>query len=213
MNELVNQSSVELLPIKLSAIKGNWRAYQMRKTNKRFLILKRNILKRDQYTCRYCGFFAKEYQEVINIDQNYKNNHPSNLATACCFCAQCFFIDSIGLSEGSGGKIVYMPEISQASLNNISRVLFCSSDKDSAYRGRLKSVILSLSDRSKEVCDCFGPNADDPIVFGQAWIDAELPIQAQNHEVLRHLRLLPNKHSFKSQIEYWKKTIFAKVPL
>lgn len=213
MSELISQSPIELLPIRITAIKGNWRLYQLRKKNKKFLLLKKNVLKRDKYNCRYCGFFAKEYQEVINIDQNYRNNHIDNLATACVFCAQCFFVDSLGMSNESGGHIIYLPEMSQASLNNICRVLFCSADKDSAYRGRLKAVVLSLQDRTKEVQNCFGPQADDPKVFGQAWIDAKLPPHAQQHDVLNNLRLLPNKHAFKTQIDYWKKTIFAKVPI
>ncbi|MGE4349418.1 MAG: type IVB secretion system protein IcmJDotN [Candidatus Berkiella sp.] len=207
--------TLELLPIRLNAMKGNWLSFQSRKRNPKFQLIKSTVLQRDHYTCRYCGFFSKEFHDVVNIDHNYKNNHLSNLATACCFCSQCFFIDSIGLADGTGGTIIYLPEISQYSLNNICRVLFCSSDKDSAYRGKLKSVIMSFRDRSNEVLNCFGPHSDQPKVFGQAWIDAQLPniTQVQNHEILRHLKLMPAKEAFSKQIEYWKKTVFAKVPL
>lgn len=204
---------MKLLPMIISAQRGNWRLYQGRKRNAKFLELKKKILQRDQYTCRYCGFMTKEFQEVVNIDQNYKNNRPQNMATACGFCAQCFFIDSVGVDSHTGGNIIYLPEISQAALNNFCRVLYCSLDKDSIYKGKLQSVFMSLKDRSNDVVTCFGPDASEPRVFGQGLLDATINKDNMHNEVLRHLRLLPSKKAFTPQIEYWKKTIFAKVPL
>ncbi len=204
---------MDLLPIIVTAKKSNWRYYSARKRNNKFLAIKKRVLQRDNYTCRYCGFFAKEFQEVVNVDQNYKNNKFENLATACCFCAQCFFLDAIGLDGHSGGNIIYLPEISQADLNNFCRVLYCSLDKESAYKGKLQSVYMSLRDRTKEVINCFGPESNEPRVFGQGLLDASLDKAQLQHEVLRHLRLLPSKKAFTTQIDYWKKTVFAKIPL
>jgi intracellular multiplication protein IcmJ len=204
---------MELLPIHLNAQRGTWRSYYARKHNKKFLDLKKRILQRDNYTCRYCGFFAKEFQEVVNIDQNYKNNTMNNLATACCFCAQCFFLDAVGFDSNSGGVMVHLPEISQADLNNFCRVLYCSMDKESAYKGKLQSVYMSFKDRSKEIVNCFGPDSSEPKVFGQGLLDAALTKEQMQHDVLQHIRLLPSKKAFSVQIDYWKKTVFAKVPL
>lgn len=204
---------MELLPISLMAQKGAWRVYHARKKSNKFLLIKKKVLQRDHYTCRYCGFFSKEYQEVVNIDQNYKNNRVDNLATACCFCAQCFFIDAAGMDSNSGGRIIFLPEISQADLNNFCRVLYCSLDKESAYKGKLQSVHMSLKDRAKDVANCFGPDSSDPKVFGQGLLDAHLSKTQQQHAVLLHLRLLPSRKAFAPQIDYWKKTVFAKVPL
>jgi len=86
-------------------------------------------------------------------------------------------------------------------------------DKDSAYKGKLQSVYLSLKERGNNVIDCFGPNTDDPKIFGQTLIDAGISVDKMKHEVLQHLRLLPSRKAFKKQIDYWKKTVFAKVPL
>lgn len=204
---------MDLLPITLLAQKGAWRLYQARKGNNKFLVAKKRVLQRDHYTCKYCGFFSKEYQEIVNIDQNYKNNQIDNLATACSFCAQCFFIDSLGMDGNSGGHIIYLPEISQADLNNFCRVLYCSLDKESAYKGKLQAVHLSLKDRKKDVVNCFGPNSSEPRVFGQGLLDAGLNKDQLKHEVMRHLRLLPSKKAFGPQLDYWKKTVFAKVPI
>jgi len=204
---------VELLPLIISAERGNWRQYQGRKRNAKFLEIKNKILQRDQYTCRFCGFMTKEFQEVVNADQNYKNNRASNMVTACGFCAQCFFLDSVGTDNHTGGNIIYLPEISQAALNNFCRVLYCSLDKESIYKGKLQSVYMSLKDRSKDVVNCFGPDSSEPRVFGQGLLDATINKDNMHNEVLRHLRLLPSKKAFSPQIDYWKKTIFAKVPL
>jgi intracellular multiplication protein IcmJ len=204
---------VDLLAITLNAIKGNWRLYHARKRNTKFLALKKRVLERDSNTCRYCGFFSKEYQEILNIDQNYRNNSFDNLATACSFCAQCFFLDSIGYDGNSGGVMIYLPEISQADLNNFSRVLYCSLDKESAYKAKLQSVYLSFKDRNKDIVNCFGPESDDPRVFGQGIIDAKISQELLQHEVMNHIRLLPSRSAFAKQIDYWKKTVFAKVPL
>jgi len=204
---------VELLPITITANRGAWRYYHSRKRNNKFLAIKKRVLQRDNYTCRYCGFFAKEFQEVVNINQNYKQNDFNNLATACCFCAQCFFLDAVGLDGNSGGTVIHLPEISQPDLNNFCRVLFCSLDKESAYKGKLQAVHMSLKDRSKEIVNCFGPESSDPRIFGQGLLDAAVTQAQLHHEVLQHLRLLPSKKAFSPQIDYWKKTVFAKVPL
>lgn len=48
--------------------------------------LRLKILKRDDYTCRYCGFKAKKWQIVHHIDGNPNNNDEGNLETICPMC-------------------------------------------------------------------------------------------------------------------------------
>ena len=83
---------------------------------KHFCQLQNEYIERDNYTCQYCGFQAKEYQEIVNLDGNYTNNKLSNMVTACCFCSQCLFLQSVGLDEMGGGQLIYLPEMSQADL-------------------------------------------------------------------------------------------------
>lgn len=204
---------MKLYPLVLSACKGNFRKFQARRTNKSFLTIKQKILARDQDTCRFCGFKSQKYQEVVNIDQNYTNNVPTNLITACSLCAQCFFLDGIGTDATMGGGIIHLPEINQADLNNFCRVLFCSMDKDTPYKNKLQAIYLSLKDRGKQIEECFGPESQDPKIFGQGLIDTHLSETELKHPLLREVRLLPTKKIFKEQIDYWKKTVFAKIPL
>ncbi|MAZ44763.1 MAG: HNH endonuclease [Legionellales bacterium] len=184
-----------------------------RKSNKNFKKRRVQILQRDENTCRYCGFHSDKYQEVVNIDHDYKNNTMENMATACVFCAQCFFLDSLTLDNNSGGTIIYLPEFSQADLNHFCRILFSALDKESAYKSKLQSAFLSLKDRSAPVENCFGPESSCPQVFGQGLIDAYLDDEQLNHPLLQNLRLLPARNMFNKQIQYWKQTVFAKVPL
>lgn len=203
----------ELLPIVLSANKGNWQSFMARKSNKRFSQIAQKVFERDDHSCRYCGFRSEKYQEVLNIDQNYRHNTFANMATACHFCAQCFFIDSVGLDGKSGATLIYLPEISQSDLNHFCRALFCGLLKDSPYKGKLQAVYLSLSDRSKMVEETFGGSATEPTTFGQTLIDSQLTEAQMQHPVLADLKLLPNRKFYKSQAEYWKSTVFAHIPL
>ncbi len=204
---------MDLLPISLTAIRGNSQRFNSRKANKDFQKAMLLVFKRDDYTCRYCGFQLKKFQEVVNIDQNYNNNKMSNLATACSFCAACFLLDTIGTDGHSGGTIVHLPEISQADLNHFCRALFCSLLRDAPYKGKLQAVYLSLQDRAKPVEEVFGPNSQDPNVFGQSLIDSGLTAEQLRHPILTELKFLPIRKFYKTQAEYWKTTVFANIPL
>lgn len=48
--------------------------------------IRKKILIRDQYTCKYCGFGANKWQIVHHIDGNPDNNNDSNLETICPMC-------------------------------------------------------------------------------------------------------------------------------
>jgi intracellular multiplication protein IcmJ len=204
---------MDLLPITLSAKRGNWQRFVSRKTNEAFQKLREDIFLRDEHTCRYCGFQSDKHLEVLNIDEDYSNNTLTNLATACHLCTLCFFLDAVGTEGKSGGTIIYLPEISQVDLNHLCRALFCSMLRDAPYKGKLQSAYLSLQDRAQAVDDLFGPNSHDPAVFGQSLIDSSLTEAQKNHPILKELKLLPMRKFYKQEAEYWKATVFAHIPL
>lgn len=201
------------LPIYLSAVRGNWEIFKARKKNPKFLEIEKKIIERDDYTCKYCNFRSVDYQTVINHDQNYQNNNASNLVTACPFCRQCFFLESLNNPENGGGYIVYLPEISQVDLNNFIRVLFSCLLKNAPYKGKLQTTYLTFKDRAKIIEEIFGSGSSNPSTFGQTLIDSNLSAKELSLPILTQIRLLPERKCFEKQILYWKTEIFDKIPL
>lgn len=181
-----------------------WRLFVHRREDKAFLPLARKVWARDAYTCQYCGFQAKEFQEVVNADGQYRNNTPGNLLTCCCFCSQCLFLQAVGWDEKSGGQIIYLPEISQADLNSFCHVLFCAMGNSTDYYDSAQSIYRSFKFRSQVIEDKFGVGTSNPSVFGQMLVDYQaLRSPKDMQSILQPLRLLPSPVRFKAQLETW----------
>ena len=189
--------------LKLVASPGAWRLYSARKVDPRFNEFQLKVLRRDRYTCKFCGFQAKKFQEVINLDFNYANNKFSNLATACCFCAQCFFIESVGLGGYGGGSLVYLPELSQSELNSLCHVLFCAITNDTGYKMCAQDIYRHFKSRSELVENKFGEGTSNPAILGQLIIDSGATDSETNDKIFKNIRLLPSRAKFRKQIEEW----------
>jgi intracellular multiplication protein IcmJ len=197
-----------MYPLELKVQPGKWRTFAARKADPRFASFSEKVFRRDQYACQFCGFQARDYQEVINLDQNYHNNKISNMVTACCFCTQCFFLDAVGVSYG-GGTLISMNEISQASLNSFCHVLFFAMTKDTGYRTTAQSLYRALKFRSQPIDQQFGEGTSEPSLFCQLLIDSLGFKLEKSEELLKNLRLLPSRAKFKEQIEHWAKTALS----
>jgi len=191
-------------PIELSATPDAWRLFSTRKSDPEFQKFARQVLMRDQYTCQFCGFQASQYQEVVNLDQNYRNNKLSNLVTACCFCTQCFFLEAVGKDDYGGGVLIYFPEMTQNDLNGMCHVLFCAMANATNYRTDAQNVYRSFKLRTQMVEKQLGEGMSDPALFGRMLIDAPDTQRLQvKKEILTYLRLLPSHTKFSKQIEDW----------
>jgi len=185
---------------------AGWRVFVRRKQDKVFLPVQQRIFDRDAYTCQYCGFQAKEYQEVVNLDGNYANNKLGNMVTACCFCSQCLFLESVGLDEMGGGQLIYMPEMSQADLNSFCHVLFCAMENNTAYQDSAQAIYRSLKFRSQIIENKFGTGTSNPNIMGQIIIESQSQSTDKSDkkaDVLRDVRLLPSQTKFRVQLEAW----------
>lgn len=195
------------LDIQLTANESNWRLFMTRKGDPAFKVFAEKVLKRDQYTCRCCGFQAKQLQEVINIDGNYRNNRLENLATACSFCAQCFFLEAVGKSDFGGGTLIYLPEIAQTELNALCHVLFTMmASGNTTDDTNAKNTYRSLRLRSQVVEQELGEGLSSPSLYGHLLIDAQVdPIHKKmiNKELSTQLRLLPDITRFTVHLETW----------
>lgn len=193
-------------PLSLTVTPGAWRAFMARKADKAFLPFIEKVLKRDNYICQFCGFQARDFQEVINIDCNYTNNKLNNLATACCFCAQCFFLENVGIGGYGGGTLIYLPEIPQGSLNSFCHVLFCAVTNDTGYKNSSQAIYRSIKFRAQAVEEEFGEGTSNPGTLGQLIIDTPGIESAQTKKMLKDIRLLPSRGKFKTQVEHWAAT-------
>jgi len=192
--------------LKLAVNLNGWRIFVRRREDKAFLPVSQQVLNRDNYTCQFCGFQAREFQEIINLDGNYMNNKLANMATACCFCSQCLFLESVSLDEMGGGQLVYLPEISQANLNSFCHVLFCALGNGTGYQDTSQTIYRSLKFRSQQIENKFGAGMSNPTLFGQVVLE----YKAQSKEfdetpMLQNIRLLPTYTKFKVQLDAWAK--------
>lgn len=195
-----------LYPLHLAANPESWRLFSVRKTDEGFQNYRNHVLERDQFTCQFCGFQATQYQEIINLDNNYRNNKLTNMVTACCFCSQCFFLEAVGKDDYGGGILVYLPDISQNDLDGFCHVLFCAMYNATSYRNDAQNIYRSFKLRAQIVDKQLGEGMSDPVALGRMLIEATEEQRAEiTKKVLTPLRLLPSYTRFSKQIEDWAK--------
>lgn len=190
--------------IELAATDSNWRLFMVRKADPAFLTFQKTVFKRDSYTCQYCGFRAKQYLEVVNLDGNYCNNLLKNLVTACSFCTQCFFLEAIGKGEFGGGTLIYLPEMAQGALNALCHVLFASIVMGGDYAPGARNIYRSFKLRSQVVEKELGEGLSNPALFGQLLIDSHIKtIDSLESALATKLRLLPDLGRSTLSVEAW----------
>lgn len=108
-----------------------------------------SILKRDDYTCRYCGFRAERFQQVVHTDHDKKNWDDDNLVTACIFCHQCFVLEDVGPMES--GFLVWMPELEQYQISHLARSLYIARVQTGAIKETAEKVYKEILARQEDV--------------------------------------------------------------
>ncbi|MDR3492501.1 MAG: type IVB secretion system protein IcmJDotN [Gammaproteobacteria bacterium] len=189
--------------LRLAVNLSGWRIFIRRRGDKAFLPVAKRIYERDNFTCQFCGFQARQYQEIVNIDGNYLNNKFSNLITCCCFCSQCLFLESIGVDDDGGGQLIYAPEISQADLNSFCHVLFCAMGNGTGYQDSAQAIYRGLKFRSQIIENKFGAGTSSPAILGQLILEFSARHKDKKLDILKDLRLLPSYPKFKVQLEAW----------
>ena len=190
--------------LQLTVKAGTFARFSQRNKDPDFQAIKNQVLNRDRFTCQFCGFQARKYEEVINLDGNYDNNNLKNIVTACCFCTQCFFLEAIGAGGYGGGTVIYLPEISQADLNSFCHVVFCAIANGTNYKESGLAIYQNLRRRSQAVEDKFGEGTSEPAVLGQLILDYQFNHQGKTYTaLLKDLRILASHTKFRKQIEEW----------
>ena len=175
-----------------------------RKADSAFLAFQKKIEARDNFTCQYCGFQSMAHMDIVNRDLNYVNNKQSNLTVACPFCAQCHFIQSVGISDNTGGVLIYLPEFTQSELNAVCHHLFASMVLKTATANDAKNIYRSLRLRSQVVETSLGAGMSNPAFYGQVLLDADSESSEKIHRVVdEKIRLLPSLKAFSGLLNQW----------
>src|SRR5262249_14319087 len=116
------------------------------------------ILKRDDFTCRFCGFHSEKYQRVIqNPDE--KNSQP--FVTACTICEQCVTLELASITVP--GVLIWLPEIGQAELNHIARAIYVARAEKNELSDSATRALDTLMARRSESKKRLG--SDDPLLL------------------------------------------------
>jgi intracellular multiplication protein IcmJ len=199
------------MELNLHASSVAWRMHSARQADPKFLEYSLKIWERDAYTCQFCGFCSREYQEVINLDYDYHNNKFKNLVTSCCFCSQCFFLESVGVGGYGGGSLIYLPEFTQAELNSLCHVLFCAITNDTGYKNSAQSIYVDFKSRSAIIEKKFGEGSSNPSTFGYLLIESKIEDKEVHKKMLDGVRLLPSRAKFRKQIESFAVSAFKEL--
>jgi intracellular multiplication protein IcmJ len=169
--------------------------------------VKPNLLRRDNYTCCYCGFQANQHMYILNKNEDYSsnkgNNHPNNMRVACPFCAQCHFLPEVGCGIG-GGFLIALPETPQAVLNGFCHVLFCAIENNTGFKSAALQVYRMLKTRAVIVDEQLAHEASNPIFFSSMCLeDEEILEKVKRGDKFKALKLLPSRIAFAEESQTW----------
>lgn len=129
--------------------------------------IKQKIFKRDDHTCKFCGFKSQKYQEVHFLNDDHVDITPQNLATACIFCHQCFNMEQVSVMRS--GVLIWLPEISQAQLHHIARAIYVARISQGPVADAARRSLDALMARREEVKKRIG--TDDPYILATVMKD------------------------------------------
>ena len=176
--------------------------------NPRFQELRAKVLVRDKNVCQGCGWKSDQHQEIHHRDDDHENFAESNLETLCPLCHQAFHLPTVGLLES--GELIWLPEMSQASLNLLCIGLFVAQRQTNGkHEGTAKSVFSALLSRKSVVDKHVGQGGVSTLA--QVLLKYSPEEYAQRANYLSDLRLLPQASRFEQQIAHWA-TQFGDLP-
>lgn len=178
-------------------------------------------LRRDDYSCRCCGFHSEKFQRVVPAG-NFSGT-TDEFITLCSFCEQCFSLERTGLS--GSGFLIWLPEISQADLHHIMRAIYVARASDHPLGKAAGQAFDALMARRTEAKKRLG--SDDPLLLAtvlyENLTDAEY---AKSAAKLEGIRLLPldrllvrgsrgDANQFPQMVAYWtsEEGPFASLPV
>ena len=167
-----------------------------------FAGLRDQVLKRDNFSCRFCSFKAAKFQQIHHFDGDHQNNVVDNLLTACNLCHQVHHLGMAG--QNGAGFLAPLPEITQAEVNHLSRAHFVGElVNDQAVKDKLTGLYASFRARADNLKSAFGADVSSPTLFAQVLSVCDERIFAERSDLMSSFRLVPTKAAFQAgQLEY-----------
>lgn len=175
------------------------------------------VWQRDSFRCYFCNFESKRHQEIHHLNDDHEDNSLDNLVTICPLCHQNFHLDTA--STTNGGKIIWLPEMTQQELNYLSRAIYIASDEAEDKSTLLPFLKISptlensLLERSLIVEQHFQNGASDPVSFANALINLSEEQYSKRNNFLKSFKLLNLRSRFPIQTRYWKNNTFKDLPV
>ncbi len=173
------------------------------------------IMKRDGFTCRFCGLEIKENNippgpenilEIHHKDHDHGNNEKDNLATICCFCHLVFHLDQARVQNKV--DLILLPWMTQIDLNLLCLfigVVLADNKKDTKEAVSLYGLLKKQHNEFKQE---FGMSLSDPAMFFQCLKRhaQRFPKQySKQQNLLKNIRVLPRLTAFKNQLHFCSK--------
>lgn len=179
----------------------------------------KRVMERDQYTCYYCGFKSKEFQEIHHLNDNHKDHSEENLVTVCPLCHQSHHLSSAAINNGA--ELIWLPELTQTELNHLCRVLFVANQIKADSGTKEKHFIINNSlayiwqtlfySRKKILETKISEGASDLGKFAQVLLDIKIETPKayeKRASWIKNFKLLHNPSRFQLQTIYWKENEF-----
>lgn len=149
---------------------------------------KQKIFERDKYSCQYCGFTSKKYQEIHHLNGNIADHKEKNLTTACVFCLQCFNLEKV--SDMRSGVLLWLPEIEQQELHHIARSIYVARISQGPVAEAARKSLDIIMSRREEVKKRI--STDDPYILSTVLRDYLGPKAYKGKDAkLNGVRLFP----------------------
>jgi intracellular multiplication protein IcmJ len=154
--------------------------------------LLQHTLEKDNFACCYCGFTSRQYQKAIPKDWSVNDPRDAELVTACIFCEQCFALETV--APMASGYLVWMPDMPQATLNNIVRAIYVAR----SHGSKLPERVAACADRAMDIFTHARGEAkrrigtDDPAVLATVLLEnLDARTYGKRSEKLEGVRLMP----------------------
>lgn len=169
--------------------------------------------------CFYCDFKfgSSEDYELSHLDGDHTNAANENLVPACELCHCSLHLDLLSRKWPDAiGKIIFLPELTQAELNNLLQAMFygmamqvANADGMTQLEGiHPHTIYMRLLDRARQIeqnslGEVVRPELSSPFVVSRLLADMSDEDYAKRGELLIGARYLPEPDYFIERAKSW----------